>query len=381
MAAQPEYTDYIRVACSIPNVGSETNLFASMHCPRCKLTIQELAKMLGNAEAAALFVKWGGNLGKRIPTKDGKKVRVKDLTNVQTALAQGIKPDHRFLPGATLTLEDLQQMFEADTDLFLIRSGWYQPNHLSLIKQHSPELWQKILDLLIQFGVIQNVPLDDATVTLIREKLEEMILKSTNFLSKLKKYRAVGLVSEKTCEGLISPNQTNLLLELSLDKSRVYGKAMFGQNNPEHIRSYFNALCNDKSLMHWMGKTHDVRALPLFEKISQDYVLDEDVSWKSYPVFEIFIFADKACKKVSGGLIFDLFNSPNPNLSASQRDRLVETWKKYRRNLGISLETPPMTCVQFRKYILVRMIGEIREEIAQYHSEKSSSYICSGKPI
>jgi len=381
MAAEPSYVDYVRLSCRRHEVGSETNLFASLHCAQCKWSIQDLSGMINHIESASSYIKWGGSLTKKVTAKNGGEVRIKDLTSVRLALANGVKIDRRFAPGTSLTLEDLQEMFREDTSLFLIRSGWYQPEHLILIKQHDPELWRKILELSVRYGVIQNLPLDNDTVSYIRNNTDSSLLQSGNFLTKLKKYRAIGLLTDKICEGLITADQTRLLIELSLSMTRPYARAMFGEVGPENIGSCFNALINEKSLSHWLIKIHEIRAIPLFEKIPQDYKLDEDSTWKNYPVFEVYIFVDKLRKRVSGGLLHSLYTQPNPNVSRSQQSKLLENWQKCRTRLDIALESPPMTATHFRKFILVKMIGEIRTEIQQYETEKSVEYICSGKPI
>lgn len=377
---QVEYTDYARVKCE-PNfkIGSEVNLFAAMFCDNCKCESKQILRMLNDEEAAKRYIQWGGDINKKKDRKN--KTKVKDTPHIKKALSDGIKPDNRFFPGVTLTIGDLRSLFEEDKNDFLIRSAFYQPNHLFLIKKEDPDLWQKILELCTKYGVIQNIPLDDITLAYIRNHTDKMFLQTTQFVEKVKKYRAAGLITEKSCKGLITVDPTILLSEMVIHPSRPYIKAIFGRDTDEETMRVFSIFSKEDTMINFMKKIHEVRAIPMFEKIPEDFLLDEDHSWKNYPLFEVYMFVDTDRKTVRGGLIYDLRNQPLEELKEKQLDSLFDNWKRSRESLKINLDDQPMTLAQIRKYILVQMITELRTRLSEYHNGKSSGYVCRGKSI
>lgn len=375
MAAEPTYTDYARIGCSTSfKIGTDINLYSSMHCRNCQ---GDVLFLLGDDEAAANYIAWGGNIHKKISRNP--TVKVKDYSRIQLALKNGVKPDHRLRPGATLTLEDLQILTKEDTNNFLVRSAWYQPEHFMLIKQGDPELWEALLQICVKLGVVQNLPFDDKVVTAICSNPATMsMINDRRFLRKLKKYRSVGLITAGVCQEHIATDPTKLLLEFAISADRPYIQALFGQSAGKRQADYFNILLKEDSLSKWMFRVHESRAVPMFEKLPEEYRLDEDLTWQNYPFFEVYMFVDHARKRVTGGLIMDM---KNDEFSTKQQEQFQNNWKKTRHDLDINLEDRPMTMPQIRKYILARVFSEIRAEIQAYHTVKSTEYICQGKFI
>jgi hypothetical protein len=374
MAAGMTYTDYARLGClSNLRVGTDINLYSAMHCPNCQ---HDISDFLENGEAAMHYIEWGGNINKKISRKPTKRVR--DLPKIQEALKNGVKSDFRMLPGATLTIEDLKSMAEKDVTNFLVRSGWYQPEHFCLIREHDPELWTKLLESCVKFGVIQNLPLDDKTLSFIKEKVTPAMLERPRFIKKVKMYRAAGMISPEVCKDIIGTNPTKLLAEMVVLTSKSYIKAMFGEYSDKQKTDYFNIFVDEKSLCKWMVRIHDIRAVKVFKDIPEDYKLDEDLEWKNYPVFEVYIYIDHVHKLVKGGLISKMQDS---ELSQKQRDDFIENWKQSREILGIKLTDEPMKIGQMRKYILANLFSKVRKQIQSYHTEKSMEYSCRGKRI